>query len=157
MSDTDAKYQKLLAAIEEMKDLPGAMMPMLQEAQAIFGCVPMEAQKIIADKLDSTLSEVYGVVTFYSQFTLEPEGKYPIGVCLGTACYVKGAQGVLDKMAQELGIPVGATTPDGLFTLKATRCLGACGLAPVMTIGKDVYGGVTPDQVPSILRKYRED
>ena len=126
----------------------------LQEAMNIFGYVPQDVQEMIADGLGATLSEVYGVSTFYSQFSLEPKGEHVIGVCLGTACYVKGSQKILDKLSEELKIEVGRTTKDGKFTLNATRCLGACGLAPVMMIGEEVYGRLTPDQVPDILAKY---
>ena len=156
MPDMKEKYEQLDAAIAELKDQPGALMPVLQRAQNIFGCVPLDVQKIIAEGLGTTLSEVYGVATFYAQFTLRPAGKYTISVCLGTACYVKGSQKVLDKISEELGIPVGGTTEDGLFTLNATRCLGACGLAPVMTVNDEVYGLLTPDMIPGILAKYKE-
>ncbi len=156
MPDNKDKYALLQEAIAELKDQPGALMPVLQKAQGIFGCVPMDVQKIIAEGLGVTLSEVYGVATFYSQFHLEPNGKYTISVCLGTACYVKGSQKVLDRLSQELNTPVGKTSPDGLFTLNATRCLGACGLAPVMMINDEVYGRLVPDDVPGILAKYRE-
>ncbi|NLD82836.1 MAG: NAD(P)H-dependent oxidoreductase subunit E [Clostridiales bacterium] len=156
MPDNKDKYALLQEAIAELKDQPGALMPVLQRAQGIFGCVPMDVQKIIAEGLGVTLSEVYGVATFYSQFHLEPNGKYTISVCLGTACYVKGSQKVLDRLSQELNTPVGKTSPDGLFTLNATRCLGACGLAPVMMINDEVYGRLVPDDVPGILAKYRE-
>ena len=155
MPDNKDKYEQLNQVIAELKDQPGALMPVLQRAQGIFGCVPMDVQKIIAEGLGVTLSEVYGVATFYSQFRLEPNGKYTISVCLGTACYVKGSQKVLDRLSEELGTPVGKTSPDGLFTLNATRCLGACGLAPVMTVNGDVYGRMTADQVPDVLAKYR--
>ena len=100
------------------------------------------------------VEQIYGVATFYAQFTLEPSGKYIISVCLGTACYVKGAQKVLDKLSEVLEVPFGKTTADGLFTLNPTRCLGACGLAPVMTINDDVYGRITADDVPGIIAKY---
>ena len=156
MSEKDQKYAELRQIIEAHKDWPGALMPVLQAAQELFGCVPEDVQKIIADGLGVTLAEVYGVATFYAQFSLRPKGKYIISVCLGTACYVKGSQSVLDKLVEELKCPVGSTTEDGLFTLQATRCLGACGLAPVMTVNSDVYGRMTPDQVPGILAKYRE-
>ena len=156
MSEMDQKYAELRQIIEAHKDWPGALMPVLQAAQELFGCVPEDVQKIIAEGLGVTLSEVYGVATFYAQFSLRPKGKYIISVCLGTACYVKGSQSVLDKLSEELKCPVGSTTDDGLFTLQATRCLGACGLAPVMTVNSDVYGRMTPDQVPGILAKYRE-
>ena len=156
MPDMKDKYEQLDQVIAELKDQPGALMPVLQKAQGIFGCVPMDVQKIIAEGLGVTLSEVYGVATFYSQFRLEPNGKYTISVCLGTACYVKGSQKVLDRLSEELQTPVGKTSPDGLFTLNATRCLGACGLAPVMTINEEVYGRLVPDDIPGILAKYRE-
>ena len=156
MPDMKDKYEQLNQVIAELKDQPGALMPVLQKAQGIFGCVPMDVQKIIAEGLGVTLSEVYGVATFYSQFRLEPNGKYTISVCLGTACYVKGSQKVLDRLSEELQTPVGKTSPDGLFTLNATRCLGACGLAPVMTINDEVYGRLVPDEIPGILAKYRE-
>lgn len=156
MPDNKEKYDELQKVIEEHKNEPGALMPVLQGAQEIFGCVPMDVQKIIAEALNTTLSEVYGVATFYAQFSLQPKGEYLISVCLGTACYVKGSQKVLDKLSEELNIPVGSTTEDGKFTLQATRCLGACGLAPVMTINDAVYGRLTPDMVPAILAKYRK-
>ena len=151
-----AKYAELEAYISENKDMDGALIPVMQKAQGIFGCLPMDVQKVIAEGLGVTLSEVYGVATFYAQFTLEPSGKYIISVCLGTACYVKGAQKVLDKLSEVLEVPFGKTTADGLFTLNPTRCLGACGLAPVMTINEDVYGRLTPDDIPGIIAKYRE-
>lgn len=156
MPDMKDKYEQLNQVIAELKSQPGALMPVLQKAQGIFGCVPMDVQKIIAEGLGVTLSEVYGVATFYSQFRLEPNGKYTISVCLGTACYVKGSQKVLDRLSEELNTPVGKTSADGLFTLNATRCLGACGLAPVMTINDEVYGRLVPDDIPGILAKYRE-
>ena len=156
MPDNKDKYEQLNQVIAELKDQPGALMPVLQRAQGIFGCVPMDVQKIIAEGLGVTLSEVYGVATFYSQFRLEPNGKYTISVCLGTACYVKGSQKVLDRLSEELKIPVGDTTDDGMFTLQATRCLGACGLAPVMTVNEEVYGRLVPDDIPDILAKYKE-
>lgn len=155
MPDQKEKFAQLQEVISDYKGVPGALMPVLQKAQNIFGCVPMDVQKVIADGLGTTLSEVYGVATFYSQFSLEPKGEYVIGVCLGTACYVKGSQKVLDKLAEVLNIPVSKTTPDGKFTLNATRCLGACGLAPVMMVNDEVYGRLTPDDIPGIIEKYR--
>ena len=156
MPDMKEKFAQLDQAIQELKDQPGALMPVLQRAQNIFGCVSLDVQKRIAEGLGVTLSEVYGVATFYAQFSLVPSGKYVISVCLGTACYVKGSQKVLDRLSEELGIPVGGTTRDGLFTLNATRCLGACGLAPVMTINEEVYGRLVHDDIPGILAKYKE-
>ena len=151
------KLELLQKVISNHQGEPGALMPVLQEAQEIFGYVPMEVQEIIADGLDTTLSEVYGVATFYSQFSLKPRGKYIVGVCMGTACYVKGAQEVLDKLGEELGVPVGETTADGRFTLEATRCVGACGLAPVMMVNDDVHGRLTADDIPGIIEKYRNN
>ncbi len=155
MPELTERYAKLTQVIEAHRTEQGALMPVLQEAQEIFGCVPMDVQQIIADGLGTTLSEVYGVTTFYSQFSLQPRGQYVIGVCLGTACYVKGSQKVLDKVQDELKIRVGKTSADGKFTLQATRCLGACGLAPVMMINDEVYGRLTPDEIPAILEKYK--
>ena len=132
------------------------MMPVLQEAQEIYGYLPVEVQKIIAERMDVSLEEVYGVASFYSQFSLQPKGQYVAGVCLGTACYVKNSQKVFDKLCAELGIQPGQTTADGLFTVQATRCLGACGLAPVMMINDDVYGRLTENEIPGILAKYAE-
>ena len=150
------KYAALQQVIDELKNEPGALMPIMQRAQDIFGYLPEDVQNIIAKGLDIPVSDVYGVATFYAQFNLEPKGKYIISVCLGTACYVKGAQLVLDELEKVLGVPAGSTTPDGLFTLNATRCLGACGLAPVIMVNDDVYGRLTPDQIPGIIAKYRQ-
>lgn len=156
MSEVGEKFDALQAIIARHKGQPGGLMPVMQEAQDVFGYLPMDVQEMIAQGMGKTLSEVYGVATFYSQFSLEKKGENVISVCLGTACYVKGAQAVLDKMAEYLEISVGKTTEDGLFTLQATRCLGACGLAPVLTVGTEVYGRVTPDQVAGILDKYKQ-
>ena len=156
MSEVGEKYDALQAIIARHKGQPGGLMPVMQEAQDVFGYLPMDVQEMIAQGMGKTLSEVYGVATFYSQFSLEKKGENVISVCLGTACYVKGSQAVLDKMAEYLEISVGKTTEDGLFTLQATRCLGACGLAPVLTVGAEVYGRVTPDQVAGILDKYKQ-
>ena len=155
MDDKKQKFDELAKLIEEHRHERGALMPILQGAQGIFGCVSEDVQRFIAEHLGVTLSEVYGVATFYAQFSLRPKGKYLISVCLGTACYVKGSQSVLDKLSEILEIPVGGTTPDGKFTLEATRCLGACGLAPVMMINGEVYGRLTPDAVAPIIEKYR--
>lgn len=155
MSNHNENYEKLAEVIEAHKNQKGALMPVLQQAQNIFGCVSEDVQKAIAEGLGVTLSEVYGVATFYSQFSLQPKGQYVCGVCLGTACYVKGSQAVLDRLCSELQIEPGNTTADGLFTVQATRCLGACGLAPVMMINDEVYGRLTPDQIPDILAKYK--
>lgn len=150
------KYEALQNVIDELRNEPGALMPIMQRAQDIFGYLPEEVQNYIAKELDIPVSDIYGVATFYAQFNLEPKGKYIISVCLGTACYVKGAQLVLDKLEEVLGVPAGSTTPDGVFTLNATRCLGACGLAPVIMVNDDVYGRLTPDDVPGVIAKYRQ-
>ncbi len=149
------KFEALQKVIDKNKSEPGPLMPVLQEAQEIFGYLPIEVQDFIAEELDIPITDVYGVATFYSQFSLKPKGKYRIGVCLGTACYVKGAQKVLDELSKVLNIDVGATTEDGTFTLEATRCLGACGLAPVIMINDDVYGRLEPDDIPEIIAKYK--
>lgn len=152
---TKEQELKLLDVIEKYKDDPGAVMPVLQEAEEIYGYLPLEVQTIIADKLNIPLEEVYGVSTFYSQFSLTPKGKYHISVCLGTACYVKGAGKIIEKIQQNLGIDAEECTPDGKFSLTACRCIGACGLAPVLTINDDVYGRLLPEEVDGILAKYK--
>ena len=154
-SGTKEQKLKLLEVIEKYKDDPGAVMPVLQEAEEIYGYLPLEVQTIIAEKLNVPLEEVYGVSTFYSQFSLTPKGKYHISVCLGTACYVKGAGKIIDKIQQNLGINAEECTPDGKFSLTACRCIGACGLAPVITINDDVYGRILPEEVDGILAKYK--
>ena len=155
MSLEKERVEALQRVIDELRDEPGALMPIMQRAQDIFGYLPEDVQKYIAKEMDIPVSDVYGVATFYAQFNLEPKGQYTISVCMGTACYVKGSRKVLDKLEEVLGIQAGHTTPDGLFTLNATRCLGACGLAPVMMINEDVYGRLTPDEIPGIIAKYR--
>lgn len=151
---TEEKLKQLKDVIAKHRGSRGALMPVLQEAQSIFGHVPQDVQVEIAEGLGVPLTEVYGVATFYSQFALEPRGEHVIGVCLGTACYVRNAQKILDRITLELKCDVGRTTADGKFTINATRCLGACGLAPVITVGDDVYGRLTPDEIPAILKKY---
>ena len=153
-SGTAEQEKELRAVIAEYQGTPGALIPVLEKAQNIYGYVPIEVQKIVAEGLGVTLAEVYGVVTFYAQFALNPKGKYRISVCLGTACYVKGSQAVYDKISEELGIGEGGCTPDGKFSLESCRCVGACGLAPVMMINDEVYGRLTPGDIPGILAKY---
>jgi NADH-quinone oxidoreductase E subunit len=154
--DTPEQAKKLDETIENLKGQAGAVMPALHAAQEIYGYLPMEVQKKIADGLDVPLEEVYGVSTFYSQFSLTPKGRNHISVCLGTACYVKGADKVLEKITQRLGIQPEECTEDGLFSLTACRCIGACGLAPVMTVNEDVYGRLVPEDVDQILAKYTQ-
>ena len=151
---TPEQEERLRAVIAQHKGQPGATMPVLQAAQDIFGYLPEEVQNMVAEGLDIPLSEVYGVASFYAQFTLNPKGKYQISLCLGTACYVKGASDVLEAVQQRLGIKTGSITPDGKFSLDACRCIGACGLAPVMMINNDVSGRLTPDPVGAILDRY---
>ncbi len=147
--------EQLKAVIEEHKGQEGAVIPVLHEAQEIYGYLPIEVQEMISEGLNVPLAEIYGIVTFYTQFSLNPKGKYKIGICLGTACYVKGSGDILEKVKEILGIDVGECTPDGLFSIDATRCIGACGLAPVMTINDDVYGRLVVDDVADILKKYQ--
>ena len=151
---TKEQEAALRAVIAEYRGTQGAMMPVLQKAQEIYGYLPIEVQKIIADEMDTSLEEVYGITTFYSQFALNPKGKYAIAVCLGTACYVKGAQDLVDRITLKLGLTPGSTTPDGKYSLDATRCIGACGLAPVLTVNDEVYGRLTKEDIDGILAKY---
>ncbi len=153
---TAQQEAELMSVIEKHKDQDGALIPVLHQAQEIYGYLPIEVQTMIADGLGVPLAEVYGVVTFYTQFSLNPKGEYKIAVCLGTACYVKGSGDILEKFKELAGIDVDGCTPDGKFSLEATRCIGACGLAPVFTINEDVYGRVTADDIPAIFAKYQD-
>lgn len=155
-SGTPEQKAALDAIIAEHKGEEGALMPVLQKAQDIYGYLPVEVQNAIADGLDIPVSEVFGVATFYSQFLLNPKGQYPVAICLGTACYVKGSGKLMEEAERLLGIENGGLTPDFKFSLEATRCIGACGLAPVLTIGEDVYGRLTPDMMEGILAKYKD-
>lgn len=150
----DTKAQELEKIIAKYKDTRGALIPVLHEAQDIYGYLPMSVQKKVAEGLNVSLAEVYGVVTFYTQFSLNPKGKYKINVCLGTACYVKGSGQIYDKISEILKIKSGECTPDGVFSLDACRCVGACGLAPVIMINEEVYGRLTADDIPGILQSY---
>jgi NADP-reducing hydrogenase subunit HndA len=151
---TDEQLKALDELICKHKDEKGALMPILQGAQGIYGYLPIEVQKHIALSMDIPLSEVYGVASFYSQFMLNPKGGYAINVCLGTACYVKGSGQIMEKLESLLGIHGGEISADRKYSLDATRCIGACGLAPVMTVNEEVYGRLTPDMVEGILKKY---
>ena len=153
---TQEQEKALQDVIAAHKGEQGALMPVLQKAQDIYGYLPIEVQKMVAEGLGCSLSEVYGVATFYSQFSLNPKGQYKISVCLGTACYVKGSGDVYNRLSEKLGIQGGECTPDGKFSLEACRCIGACGLAPVMTINDEVYGRLVPDDVDTILAKYAD-
>ena len=151
---TKEQEAKLRAVIAELKDERGSLMPIMQKAQDIYGYLPIEVQTIIADELHIPLEKVYGVATFYAQFALYPKGKYKISVCLGTACYVKGSGDLYNALMEKLGIAGGECTADGKFSLEACRCIGACGLAPVLTVNDDVYGRLTVDDLDGILAKY---
>ncbi|MBR3707188.1 MAG: NADH-quinone oxidoreductase subunit NuoE [Firmicutes bacterium] len=146
--------QKLDKVIEDHKDMQGALIPVLHEAQSIYGYLPYEVMKRIAEGLQIPVAKVYGVATFYSQFSLEKKGKYRINVCMGTACYVKGSGDILNKFRERLGIEVGECTDDGLFSLESCRCIGACGHAPVITINDEVYGRLTEKDIDAIIDKY---
>lgn len=153
---TDPRYVELHQAIAKFKGMEGALIMILHRAQAIFGYLSEDVQRIVAKELDIPLTDVYGVATFYSYFSLTPRGKYRVAVCMGTACYVRGAGEVVAAFEQELGIKVGQTTEDHMWTIDVSRCIGACGLAPVLTINDDVYGSISADKVPGIISKYRE-
>lgn len=153
---TSEQDERLRRVIEKYKDAEGALIPVLHEAQEIYGYLPKEVQQRISEGLDIPMSEIYGVVTFYTQFSIYPKGQYQVAVCLGTACYVKGSGDIIDKIKQKLGIDVGQCTDDGKFSLDATRCIGACGLAPVLTVNDEVYGRLTVDDVDEILAKYMD-
>lgn len=151
---TEEQKAQLMEVIAKHKGQQGATIPVLHEAQDIYGYLPIEVQEMISEGLGVPLAEIYGIVTFYTQFSLNPKGRYQIGVCLGTACYVKGSGDILEKIKSVLEIDVGECSADGKFSLDATRCVGACGLAPVVTINDDVYGRLTVDEIAGILQKY---
>ena len=152
---TKDQEMQLIDVCKKYRDVQGNMMPVLQQAQEIYGYLPVEVMRIVARELDVSLEEVYGVASFYSQFSLNPKGQVAIAVCLGTACYVKGSGAILERITQKLGLAAGSTSPDGKYSLEATRCIGACGLAPVMTINGDVYGRLKKEDVDGILEKYK--
>ena len=162
-SQTEMKYDNLSEYIKtlifdktSLAQRRGALLPALYKAQNIFGFLPEEVQEFVAEKLDIHLSEVYGVVTFYSYFTMRPQGKFRISVCTGTACYIKGADKVLRRLSADLGIDDGEVTKGLTYSLDTLRCVGACGLAPVVLVNDKVYGNVTPDMIPMILRECEE-
>ena len=152
---TAEQAKKLADVIEQHKGQRGSVLPVLQAAQEIYGYLPIEVQTAVAQGLDVPLETVYGVSTFYSQFALTPKGTYHISVCLGTACYVKGSNHLIEKITEILGIAPEECTEDGRFSLTACRCIGACGLAPVLTVNDDVYGRLVPEDIPGILAKYQ--
>ena len=150
----EAKNAELEAYIAEQKDVKGNLIPVMQKAQELFGYLSFETMQLISDRLGVPVTEIYGVATFYALFSLQPKGDHVISVCTGTACYVKGAADVLQSVKNTLKIDSGETTPDGKFSIQDTRCLGCCGLAPVMTVDGEVYGRLTAADVPGILAKY---
>lgn len=156
MEENAEKIEEFKAFIETQKDVDGALMGVLQKGQELFGYLPIEVQEIASAGLKVPLAEIYGVVTFYSQFSIVPKGEHSVGVCMGTACYVRGAGDVMEEVEAELGITGGQTTPDLKFSIAETRCVGACGLAPVVMIDEDIYAHVSTDQIPEILEKYRD-
>ncbi|MGI6145228.1 MAG: NADH-quinone oxidoreductase subunit NuoE [Clostridia bacterium] len=151
------KFAFIDSIIERYKEQRGAMIPILHSIQQKFGYLSEEVQAYVAEKMGVPLSEIYGIVSFYALFTTQPQGKYKISVCMGTACYVRGAGIVLDELEKQLGVRVGETTKDGMFTLEACRCLGACGLAPVLTVNEHVHGRLTKDDVTDLIKKYRDE
>lgn len=149
--------EKLREVCRSFGNQPGELINVLHKAQSIIGYLPAEVQELIADELDIPVAKVYGVVTFYSFFSMLPKGRNPISICTGTACYVRGAEKVLDEFRKQLNISIGETTPDGKFSINCLRCVGACGLAPVVTIGEKTYGRVAPEDVKTILKEYEND
>lgn len=151
---TPGQETQLREWLRQQKNMRGIELPALQKAQEIYGYLPIEVQRIIADELNVPLEDLYGIATFYAQFSLCPKGDHKISVCLGTACYVKGSGKLFEELQAKLGIGAGECTPDGRFSLDACRCVGACGLAPVLMINDDVYGRLTPEELDGILARY---
>jgi NADH:ubiquinone oxidoreductase subunit E len=150
----EEKYGRIARIIDDFKETEGSLIQILHMAQGIFGYLPLELQQFIAARMELPLSEVSGVITFYSFFSTKPKGENTVRVCLGTACYVRGGKKIIERLKEILGIGVGDTTADGKFTLEVMRCIGACGLAPAITINDRVYKQVNPDKLLSILEKY---
>lgn len=148
------KLKELDSVIEKHKEKKGSLIPVLNDIQKKVGYLPLEVQKYVSEELKIPMSEIYGVISFYSIFNTEPKGQHTIGVCMGTACYVKGAEDIRDKIKEELEIEVGETSENNKFTMTVTRCLGTCSMAPVIMIDDKVYGELTPEKVPEILEKY---
>ena len=154
---TAEQEAELMQVISELKEEKGSLMPIMQRAQDIYGYLPIEVQTMISDATGHPLEEIYGISTFYSMFNLNPKGKYKVSVCLGTACYVKGSGDIYERLKKELDIDGGECTADGKFSLDACRCVGACGLAPAMSIDDQVYKQVNPDKLEQILKRYYEE
>ncbi len=149
------QYQELEAFIKALPDKRGHLVTVLHKAQSLFGYLPREVQQFVASHMGESLATVYGVVSFYTFFTMVPRGKYPISVCMGTACFVKDAETVVDTFKKELEIEIGEVSSDGLFSIDTVRCIGACGLAPIIQVGEKVFGNVTPSQIPEIIAEFR--
>jgi NADP-reducing hydrogenase subunit HndA len=154
LREEDVKKIKEICA--SFQNDPQELINVLHKCQEHFGYLPAEVQEVVAEELNVPVAKIYGVITFYSFFTMIPRGKHPVSICMGTACYVRGAEKVLDEFKKELGIQVGQTTKDGKFSLSSLRCVGACGLAPVVLVGDKTYGRVAPDDVKNIIKEYRE-
>ncbi len=154
--EQDHLYRQLDEFIDSMSDQDGVLIRVLHHAQNLFGHLPRPVQIHIAKRLGKSLAEVYGVVSFYHYFTTEPQGKHKVEVCMGTACYVKGAAGIISELEKELGIKPGEISKDRKYGLTVSRCIGACGLAPVMVVDKDIHGRLKPDMVENILKNYKE-
>ena len=152
---SESKIKFIKDVCKSFGNKPGEVINVLHKVQGEFGYLPAEVQELVAKELNIPVSRVYGIVSFYSFFTMTPKGQYPISVCLGTACYVRGAEKVLDELKRQLGIGVGEVTPDGKFSLTCLRCVGACGLAPVIEVGEKVYGRMTPDRVKDVVAEYK--
>ena len=152
---SEAKINFIKDVCKSYGNKPGEVINVLHKVQGEYGYLPAEVQELVAKELGIPVSRVYGIVSFYSFFTMTPKGKHPIDICLGTACYVRGAEKVLDELKRQLGINVGEVTPDGKFSLTCLRCVGACGLAPVIEVGDKVYGRMTPDRVKDVLAEYK--
>ena len=152
---SEAKVNFIKDVCKSIGNKPGEVINVLHKVQGEYGYLPAEVQELVAKELGIPVSRVYGIVSFYSFFTMTPKGEHPISVCLGTACYVRGAEKVLDELKRQLGIGVGEVTPDGKFSLNCLRCVGACGLAPVIEVGEKVYGRMTPDRVKDVLAEYK--
>jgi NADP-reducing hydrogenase subunit HndA len=150
------KFEFIDRVIERYKGQEGSMIPILHAIQQKLGYLPEDVQAYIAEKMEVPLSEIYGIVSFYALFSTQPKGKHKISVCMGTACYVRGSGLILDELEKQLGIRVGETTKDGLFTLEACRCLGACGLAPVLTVDEHVHGRLTTNDIVEVISKYKD-
>ena len=152
---SESKINFIKEVCKSYGNKPGEVINVLHKVQGEYGYLPAEIQELVAKELGIPVSRVYGIVSFYSFFTMTPKGEHPISVCLGTACYVRGAEKVLDELKRQLGIGVGEVTPDGKFSLTCLRCVGACGLAPVIEVGEKVYGRMTPDRVKDVLAEYK--